>query len=45
MSKTPAEFLQSIAPVVTLDDLKSLVRGDDAMVSDPRAAAFGNKHV
>ena len=45
LSKTPAEFLQSIAPVVTVDDLKLLVRGDDAIVSGPRATAFGNRHV
>jgi len=35
LSKTPAEFLQSIAPVVTLDDLKLLVRGDGATAPGP----------
>jgi len=35
LSKTPAEFLQSIAPVVTLEDLKLLVRGDGATSPDP----------
>jgi hypothetical protein len=35
LSKTPAEFLQSIAPVVTVDDLKLLLGGDDAMALGP----------
>ncbi len=35
LSKTPAEFLQSIAPVVTLDDLRLLVWGDGATVPGP----------
>jgi len=35
LSKTPADFLKSIAPVVTLDDLKLLVRGGGATAPGP----------
>ena len=35
LAETPAEFLRSIAPVVTLDDLKLLVGGDGAAAPAP----------